>query len=248
MKTRGIILAAGRGSRMGSETLSKPKCFNKLASKKMLDWQLNSFKKANVKNICVITGYRSEMIFGSFKTIKNKRWSDTNMVSSLFCASKFNGNSIVSYSDIVFKNEYVKKLENSQDDIVILADKCWEELWKLRFNNPLDDAETFKSHENNLIEIGKKTNDITNIEAQYMGLLKFSSKGWNLMYNLYKSYKDEERDKMDMTSMLNKLLENNVNVKIIFVRGGWCEADTHNDILVYENELKKQNNWKFDWR
>ena len=50
---------------------------------------------------------------------------------------------------------------------------------KLRFKNPLDDAETFVHKNNELIGIGNRANDISEIQAQYMGLIKLSKKGWN---------------------------------------------------------------------
>ena len=52
MKNRALILAAGRGSRMGKETESKPKCFSILSGKRLLDWQLlkSQIKHRNFSN------------------------------------------------------------------------------------------------------------------------------------------------------------------------------------------------------
>ena len=42
--------------------------------------------------------------------------------------------------------------------------------------NPLDDAETFKLDKNGFIkELGKKANDYSEIEGQYIGLFKIKS-------------------------------------------------------------------------
>ena len=121
-------------------------------------------------------------------------------------------------------------------------------MWNLRFENPLDDAETFKSENEKLIEIGGKTDNISEIEAQYMGLLKLTEKGWKIMFDLFKSLSDLEKDKTDMTSMLNLLLNKGENINIVFITGGWCEADEYSDILNYEKELKNNKNWIHDWR
>lgn len=248
MSNRAIILAAGRGSRMGEATASKPKCLNTLAGKTLLEWQLNSLNEAGLDNIIVVGGYRRELLQGNFDVVANERWDKTNMVASLFCASSYNGNTIISYSDITYHSDHVKKLKSSDADIVITADKYWESLWKLRFDNPLDDAETFKSIENKLIEIGKKTDDIKEIEAQYMGLIKLSPKGWNSMFKLYQSFPDTKKDKMDMTTMLNEMLDRGTEINVVFIEGKWCEADDYEDILAYENELKTNSSWKHDWR
>jgi L-glutamine-phosphate cytidylyltransferase len=248
IKNRAIILAAGRGSRMGQATASRPKCLNKLAGKTLLDWQLSALKGAELNAITVIGGYRRELLQGDFNVVANERWDKTNMVASLFCAQAYEGNTIVSYSDIAYHPNHVKNLINSDGDIVITADKQWELLWKLRFENPLDDAETFKSSDGRITEIGKKTDDIRNIEAQYMGLIKLSPKGWDAMFSLYQTFPGEKKDKMDMTTMLNELLKNGVEINVVYIEGKWCEADDYDDILKYENELKTNENWSHDWR
>lgn len=244
---KGIILAAGRGSRMGINTTSKPKCLNRLHGKTLLDWQLINLKKSFVKSIVVVTGYRSNMIKGDFDTIKNNNWADTNMVSSLFCLKNQNTDCIISYSDIVYRSEHVDKLFKTKGDIVITADINWKKLWDLRFKNPLDDAETFKTKNGILTEIGKKTKNINNIEAQYMGLLKLTKKGWDKMYEIYDSFDKQKQNSIDMTAMLNELLSNKISIAVTYVNGGWCEADTYSDILKYENEININKNWMHSW-
>ena len=44
-KIKGLILAAGRGSRMDQLTSKYPKCFTELGGKRLIDWQLESFKR-----------------------------------------------------------------------------------------------------------------------------------------------------------------------------------------------------------
>ena len=231
MNNRALILAAGRGSRMGTETEFKPKCFTVLYGKRLLDWQIETLKASEIDEISIVTGYKTEMFEGNFKKYVNKRWSETNMVASLFCADSIDGNTIISYSDIVYKKDHIIKLNKSKADITITADKKWADLWNLRFDNPLDDAETFKSKNEKLIEIGGKTHNINEIEAQYMGLLKLTQKGWKIMFDLFKSLSDIEKDKMDMTSMLNLLLKKGENINVVFISGGWCEADEYSDIF-----------------
>ena len=246
--SRAIILAAGRGSRMKEHTKEKPKCLNILANDTLLNWQLKSLKEAGIEKITVVNGYKSDLIKGNFETVTNKRWNETNMVASLFCIPSTKSSAIISYSDIVYKSEHVNSLKKSNGDIVITADLKWEELWKLRFENPLDDAETFKSINGLLTNIGGKTNNILDIEAQYMGLLKLTSKGWNQMFNLFKTFAKEKQDRLDMTSMINELLKIGINVNVVFVNGGWCESDSYSDIEVYEKQIKTDKNWIHDWR
>jgi choline kinase len=246
-KYKGLILAAGRGSRMGKATEKSHKCLTVLKKRTLLDWQLIALRKAEVKDITVLRGYRSEMLTGDFNTAENPRWSETNMVATFFCAPEFKTDTIVSYSDIVYSDKHIKDLIEQEGDIVITADNKWFDLWSARFENPLDDAETFKTEGNILKEIGKKNNKMENIQAQYMGLLKFSPKGWKIAYKAFNSLEKEKQDKLDMTSFLSMLI-NQTDIKVVFVDGEWCEVDCYNDIKVYERILKENNNWSHDWR
>lgn len=243
----GLILAAGRGSRMGKSTEKSHKCLTVLAGKTLLEWQLSSLRKSGVKEITVVRGYRSEMLQGNFNTAENPRWSKTNMVSTLFCVPKIDVETIVTYSDIVFSDTHIKDLMGHKGDIVITADNHWLNLWSARFENPLEDAETFKTEGDILIEIGKKNDKIENIQSQYMGLLKFSPRGWNTAFELFNSLEKEKRDKLDMTLFLSMLIDH-IEIRVVFVEGKWCEIDCNNDVESYEKILKFNEKWSHDWR
>ena len=45
---KGIILAAGRGSRMGVLTDERPKCLTVLAGRTLLEWQIEAMRKAGI--------------------------------------------------------------------------------------------------------------------------------------------------------------------------------------------------------
>ncbi|PTX42614.1 choline kinase [Christiangramia gaetbulicola] len=246
-KYKGLILAAGRGSRMGSTTERSHKCLTILEGKTLLDWQLSALRAADVQDITVVRGYRSEMLQGDFKTAENPRWSETNMVGTLFCAPKMETETIISYSDIVYSSDHIEKLKNQDGDIVITADKKWLDLWSTRFENPLDDAESFKTNDGVLTEIGNDEDSIDNIQAQYMGLIKFTPRGWDIAFGTYNSLNKDEQDKLDMTSFLSMLMEK-TDIKVAFIEGRWCEVDSNDDVKAYEIKLKENKNWSHDWR
>ncbi len=245
--SQAIILAAGRGSRMGIKTKYSHKCLTVLNGKTLLNWQIGALSKAGITDIVVVRGYRSEMLIGDFQTAENPRWAKTNMVTTLFCAPKIEHDTIISYSDIVYKSQHIKNLIKKKGDIVITADKDWYSLWSSRFINPLEDAETFQTDGDTLIRIGQKNSSLENITAQYMGLVKFSPKGWNIANSIYKGLKKNLQDQLDMTSFLSILIKNSISIKVSFVNGGWCEIDSYEDVILYEKLLKKKS-WSHDWR
>lgn len=59
MSNGAIILAAGEGTRMKSK---KPKAMCEVLFKPMLDWVISAVKKAEINDICVVTGFAAECI------------------------------------------------------------------------------------------------------------------------------------------------------------------------------------------
>ena len=57
---QGVILAAGKGSRMGD--IDTPKCLLEINEIPIIKHQINSFTKNGIDDILVVTGYKSEMI------------------------------------------------------------------------------------------------------------------------------------------------------------------------------------------
>ncbi len=245
-----VILAAGRGSRMGAETARKPKCLTELLGRPLLSWQTEALQSAGIEDIIAIGGYRSEDLSPyADVAFVNRRWRETNMVATLaMAASRLRENScLVSYSDIAYHPETVLALSEAPGDIVISYDLLWLSLWRDRFESPLDDAETFVSKDGVLVEIGSKPDSLEEIKGQYMGLLKFTPEGWRQTEDLLQSFPKELQDRIDMTSLLRLLIENKTIVTTLPIEGKWCEVDCLNDKTVYERRIK-EGNWSHDWR
>ena len=249
---KGMILAAGRGSRMGASTQARPKCLTELGGKPLLQWQLQALYACGVGPLAVVTGYRADQLSGTeYATLHNPRWTETNMVMSMAAAQEWLSadTCVVSYADIVFRTDTVEALCRVDGDIVITYDRLWRPLWEMRFDDPLEDAETFKvDGDGRLMEIGQRAQSMEQIQGQYMGLLKFSPHGWAQIESLLRDLEQVECDKLDMTSLLNRLIERDVRIQTVAVDGGWCEVDNEQDVALYEGKLEEGGFWTHDWR
>jgi choline kinase len=246
-----IILAAGEGKRLHPLTLTKPKCMIELFGKTLLERQISVFRNCGIDNICVVTGYKSELIkYKNIDYIKNHNFMETNMVESLFSAiDKFTESTIVSYGDIVFEQQILKKLINSEYDFSIIVDKQWEKYWKMRFENPLNDLESLKiDDEQNIISIGKKVDNLNEIQGQYIGLMKFQNNAIGKIKSFYLKSKSISQntnsnplnsnltfEKSYMTDFLQGLIDDGQKLKIIDIENGWLELDTIDDYNLYLN-------------
>ena len=246
---KAIILAAGKGKRMGSETDNKHKCMVEFKGKAIIDYTLETFKGCGIDNIIIVNGYKKDILETylenkNIKYITNKDFDRTNMVYSLFCAEPLmNDDLIVSYSDIIFNNQILLKLIDDKNDFVVTVDKNWLELWKLRMEDPLSDAETLKiTHDNFITDLGKTPNSYHEIQGQYIGLIKISKNIIKLIKEFYHSldkkilYDGQTFDEMYMTSFIQLIIDNVLPVKANIINGGWLEFDTKNDLEVYTNK------------
>ena len=237
-----IILAAGRGSRMGSGTEDIPKCLIKLWGRTLLDMCLDSIEKAgiNKSDIGIVTGYKKDSIKVDGVTyFQNNDWDKTNMFISLTKAEKWlkNETCIVCYSDIVFHPSVIKELIKCQKEIAITYYSDFLELWKKRFADPLSDLETFKiDDDNKIVEIGEKPGCVEEVQGQYMGILRFEPAGWKKIESAVKLPMKKAIDKLDMTTLLNHLVSIGAEVYAVETSELWLECDNMDDVKLYEQE------------
>lgn len=236
---KAIILAAGRGSRMKSLTEDKPKCLVELHGKSLLQWQLDALQGAGITDIAIVTGYKRELLTNSgLVEFHNSRWAETNMVTSLVSAAEWLESEpcIVSYSDIFYRPSAVTALMNTNADLAVTYDDNWHQLWERRFGNPLLDAETFRlNNDRTLAEIGNKPKSVSEIEGQYMGLLRFSPVGWAEVMRIRATLSPEERDQMHMTGTLQNIVESGrLPISAIVYYESWGEVDSAEDLNAYQ--------------
>jgi L-glutamine-phosphate cytidylyltransferase len=239
-----IILAAGRGSRLHPYTESCPKCLTELGEATLLDRQLATLRECRVQDIVIATGYLAGMLERPGITcINNPLWAETNMVESLFCAEgEFTDDIIVSYSDIVYEPRVLRALLDSRADISVVVDSRWRALWERRFVEPLSDAETLQLDDmGDIVEIGQKPQSFDQIEAQYIGLMRFRGNGVAALRNGYASMREADRpwkktrpvEGAYMTDLLSELILSGHRVHAVPIDAGWLEVDTVRDYELY---------------
>jgi choline kinase len=246
-----IILAAGQGTRLRPLTDDRPKCMVELDGKPLIEHQLDLFKKFNIADINVVTGYLEEKInFNGVEKFYNPKFDSTNMVSTLFCASElFDGTDdvLISYGDIVYNDNVLSAISESSEKVNVVVDKNWREYWEARMDDPLRDVETLKIDGNGYIkELGKKPNSYDDIEGQYIGLIKIRKDVVKRVKNYYEDldkdalYDNKDYGNMYMTSFLQMMADDNIMpLTPIYINNGWIEVDEPTD-LNFSNFLQSQ--------
>lgn len=245
--TRALILAAGEGTRLRPLTNNKPKCLVPLQGKPLIERQIYTLRQSGIKDIHIVAGYRSEQLINGglgCSISVNERYSETNMVATLFSAIDFirqEGDLIIAYGDIVYQTENLALLLECGEEICLMIDQNWKALWSERMDSPLDDAETLiVNNEGYIIELGKKPESYENIQGQYTGLIKICSDRLEELEKFYMGldrnaiYDEKNFENMYMTSFIQLLINSGWKAKAVMVNNGWLEVDSIEDLEKYE--------------
>jgi choline kinase len=238
---KAILLAAGRGSRMGAATAEQPKCFTVVNGRRLIDYQLAALREAGIRDIAIVRGYQGHL-FGDIAPdlvfFDNPRWAQTQMVSTLRCASAWlrAGPCIVSYSDILYGAAAIDSMHDPRGEVLVAFHTGWYPIWQARFSDPLMDAETFATaSDGRLTEIGGKAESLDEICGQYMGLVRFSPAGWAAAEETLLTIADDRRDRVDMTGLLRTMLSRGIRIETVGISSEWWEFDSSSDVQAYES-------------
>ena len=248
LNTSVIIIAAGLGSRLKKYTDNLPKCMLDFAGKTLLQRQIEAFKINGLNKISVIRGFKKEKInYPDLTYFENKEYKNNNILNSLMYAEEaLNGHVIVSYSDILFEKEVVKRLMESEHDISIVVDIDWRGYYINRKDHPINEAENviFDAN-NNVVEIGKILTEKHDVHGEFIGMLKLSPRGseifkkhfhrakdlyWNKPFQRAKTFQ-----KAYITDIIQDMSDLGVPIHCVIIERGWKEIDTEED---YINALK----------
>ena len=257
-----IILAAGQGTRLRPLTDECPKCMVKINGKSIIERQLETMYSCGIKgeDITMIAGYRNDVLQNYLRNtgihfIVNNEFETTNMVYSLMCARNIMESEtdiLISYGDIIYNKDVLGKILASTADSSVVVDDDWYEYWSARYESPLDDAETLMfDMEDCLTEIGQKTTELTKVQSQYIGLIRFKAEGLKAMLalsaeaqrrsdgseRLWRTSRDYS--KMYMTDLLQGMIDEGKKLKTVHIHRGWYEIDNPEDLKIVESHLEE---------
>lgn len=238
---KALILAAGRGSRLGPHTEALPKGFISLGGRPLIQQQLETLREAGVSEIAVVTGYRAETFADlGLTTFHNPDWAQTNMVASLWQARDWlrAGHCLVSYADILYEATLVRDLQARPEALLLPLNRHWRALWEARFANPLEDVESLRLHpDGRLAEIGQRVQSLDEVQAQFMGLLSIQPLGWQMLSAFLQQQSPQTLAHLDMTALLQAMIQAGTPIQTLLTDTDWIELDDPEDLALYQNWL-----------
>ncbi|MEP7041454.1 MAG: NTP transferase domain-containing protein [Dokdonella sp.] len=246
--TAAVILAAGRGSRLGKYTRHLPKALVRAGGRSLLGWHCHALRECGVSPVIVAGGYLSERIeHAQLELVDVPHWSETGPLASLRATqpARLGQDFLVVYADCPHHASNLRRLLTVTDDIAVVGDRAWRPLWQQRHAQPLDDAESYRGAGGLLQAIGARPSHLDEIDAQFAGLLRFTQEGWQCAE---RALTQSASPPTDMTGLLALLLGRGERIADVPIHGRWCEIDSADDLRLCRRRLRDATGWSHDWR
>ena len=236
---KAIILGASRGIRKQNSAESYPFALMDLEGKSVLDWLISSLNAVGVGNIIYVGGYHIEKIVHNYSDLKfyyNPEWESTGALFSLFCAEKeLSGPCLITYSDVIYRQEVVKKIMSfsKDNDIVLAIDTTSKERLM-----ELEHAEKFEEvmgSDSGILKIGCFNSDVGETAGTgfFAGLCYYSENGITILKEHYNRLKITYRDKKfyssqnireaSLSDITQSLVDLGLDIKGVEVGDEWAK-------------------------
>jgi len=238
--TSAIILAASRGEELGDLTKEVPKAMVAIGSKPLVQHIIDDYRSVGIKDVTIVRGYKKEAFnLLNVTYVDNDAYAKTQELASLYAAiDKIDGETVISYGDVLFKKYIAQEMLDSKADFVAVVDYDWQTSRNsARYADYVSCSEpqSTKSfyHEVRLTAIagdlpeGKR-------HGEWAGIIKFSAKGALVVQNLLKEMKAKpDFDSLRMSDLMRQLVEKGHEVRVVYTsRAGWLDIDSLDDVLL----------------
>ncbi len=229
-----IIMAAGKGSRLGNLTNNKPKSFIEIESKKLIEYNIDMLLKCGIKDIIIVTGYMAiefERLLSNRKEIKfvfNPFYDITNSLPSFWFGQELlNDDFIYMHADTLCDTEIFEELLRQEGEIILPIDfsPCDEEAMKVKLIN-------------DEIKFINKTMNPEAADGEFIGIAKISKICLPEIKSFTNKIMKEQKFSSYFEEVLQEIIDKNIcKVTTIPTRNKfWCEIDYEED---YERAKKE---------
>jgi choline kinase len=254
---KAIIVAAGRGRRLGTETDVIPKCMVKVGGRPILHWQIDALAAAGVDDVVIVRGYLGDRIAGpaggpKLRFIDNPDWASNNILTSLFYAeAEMRDGFLFTYSDIVFSREHARRVAAAQAPVALIVDRRWRDAYEGRTLHPVSEAELARvagtGDGATVTRVGKRLVAAEDAAGEFSGLARFAPDGAAALAAVWRAALAGGLDapfgaaaalrQAYLTDGLNAVAARGVTLGAVLVDGGWREIDTEQDLASAERNV-----------
>ena len=250
--TRAILIAAGRGKRLGAHTDEVPKCMVEVAGTPILGHVWKALASVGVTELVVIRGYRGDVLetfvrglVPSATFVDNHDWQSNNVLLSLAHArAHLERATYLTYSDIVFSPGVARAAAQSTAEIGLVIDREFRTIYEGRTQHPLDEGEVADlMPDGSVARVGKRALPPEDAIGEYIGLTRLGERGAQIVARTLDALAQRFRGREDepfqraaryqnayLTDLWQELIDTGIRVDPVLVDGQWREIDTGQDL------------------
>ncbi len=221
-----LILAAGRGKRLGPHIEDFPKCLLQVGGRSLLDHQLLMLAAAGIRDVCVITGYQHSAVervcHGRAHVLNSSKWAETNSLYSFWLARNWVSRQLVVMNCDVLADQRVlsRLLESTSSSFAFDS-------------NSGDDDEHMKVElSGNVLKSMSKTLDATKVHGENVGMLQFSASDARSLLSHADTILRHDGENMWMASAVQALARERTLLAVDVQDLPWIEIDYQEDLDV----------------
>ncbi len=250
--TRAILIAAGRGRRLGTHTDEIPKCMVEVGGRPILGWIWRALAASGVDELVVIRGYRGDVLERFVRSlvpraifVDNPQWQTNNVLLSLACARPYLDRACyLTYSDIIFTPAVVAAAAASPADFGLVIDREFRTIYEGRTEHPLDEGEVADLRRDGAVaRVGKRALPPADAIGEFIGLTKLSATGAELsgaaldaLAGRFAGRDDQPFQRAAtyrnayLTDLWQELIDHGTRLDPVLIEGQWREIDTGQDL------------------
>jgi len=250
--TRAILIAAGRGKRLGAHTDEIPKCMVQVGAKPILGWIWDAFRAAGIEELVVIRGYRGDVletfvrsIAPNVQFVDNPAWQTNNVLLSLACARGYlDRPCLISYSDIIFTPAVARAAAASPAELGLVIDREFRTIYEGRTDHPLAEGEVADlMPDGSVARVGKRALPPGEAVGEFIGLSKLGARGVMTVGRAFDALgrrfdgRDHEPFQRAatyrnayLTDLWQELIDTGTRLDPVLIAGSWREIDTGQDL------------------
>jgi choline kinase len=252
---RAILIAAGRGKRLGANTDERPKCMVQVGDKPILGWVWDAFAAAGIEELVVIRGYLGDVLEPFVRSLSpapkaihfvdNTEWQTNNILLSLACARRFlDQPCLMTYSDIIFTPAVARAAVECPAEIGLVIDREFRTIYEGRTEHPLEEGEVSDlMPDGSVARVGKRALPPGEAIGEYIGLTALSARGIatvaRTLDRLAQDYAGKDSSAFQrattyrnayLTDLWQHLIDSGIRIDPILIDGQWREIDTGQDL------------------
>lgn len=251
-----LMLAAGKGSRLGKYTKDNTKCMLEVNGKTLLERTIDSLLEANIDKFIIVLGYKKENVINFIKEkeldkkiniiyVYNDIYDTTNNIYSLYLAKEYlkNDDTILLESDIIYDKSIIKKLVDSNYESAAVVAKYNE--WM--------DGTVVTLNKSNVIKnfIEKKDFEYKDVSSYYktVNIYKFSKDFSNRFYLPFLESYIKCYGNNDYYELVLKVIANLKDVKLygyVLNNELWYEIDDCQDLDIASSIFARNTSEKLE--